>query len=1249
MESEAPAKHDDQEDVIFVLNDETDEPSPLECGDTLPPVTETGDTIDTDNPIQYTREQLLFHVLNTLTYKVKVIDRSHWIRIANEFVDLMLSGDERPFPQSVVPIVKGRRVVVVSDGDTAEDGEADADADTVVRRATMATLLQQRIPQGAPPFKDNLKRLYHVERIFVDGIDSLGAPTATFKVPQKMRAHLYSSDRKVTLFPPTNLYEGDTVEVVGFVFGEGDDPVQFDPEQYKRNLVAMSAGDRVLVWPHHSAKPLRGTVLEHDSETLKVETGGGEFVLRVDDIWKNRAFVYPEGSEDLLSRKNALSRGVVTKLLQGDVDGSLTLQTIVPRLEDVLRFSKETMVSLDDAKHVGLEAQIGALFEEDMDVDTLDTLSGILSASVNTFQFPTSPFFGSRSVAGPVTVTLPDLSAFNYKPYASEGTFADSDLNRLKHIFGQGDDGMVYMLHNVGQSVDRILHGIRKHSSKIFSGGAGACEGDPHEKIAQRTFASWAEMEAYSNAPLGEVVELGPNGTLYIRFRASNGDHVWVRHVSQPKQAVCSGTVDFKSIAQMARLPCAYDNYDQVCASAEALRQQNEIRNNDIRASMHSKARALHEKRGEHKAAITKWMAKVAAHTGEAKVYGVQLAMQEDTVDYSTFSGDPEQMDFEGMYNNRESTVFYAPLRPVDNVPGNDAENEGDPYVTGLTRALGLKLPSESIALIAKNLQSRFSGEETLPTKLEALRQAVHRKAMTELTRQLKSEETPSKATREALVAKAKAWEEQTFAKKKKELEEKITGKGQKVLYACALIAIMSQIAGPDLKIEFIHPKCAKTFSTGMVSYVACAARVLADSDVFGGVEMSLKNLEAEVESILKNNAQMANAYLASRNVGERRAVEITLWAQFRPVLGAADEHIKAVRNKRAGVHKKTTLVRPKPVLNLAATKSKTSRVDVKPIAFKQVIRLKRLYGADAAVAVSPKEIAGLPSDLAEAVGNNSAAFWDRFTDRTYNLFDILSSKLPLDAQAVSAVSQAAFHPTQDNALHTRNVMRAFLDNELKSLLGKVANRWKSSSSASEEDTVSLILQIEAIPGLADELSGILRQTSQGVLASVGLLEAGDTVRSLYMLDYILVYTLYSIAAIVNKNKMDTMTIVEVVRTPKARFDAVMAVCNLVLRRCAAALKRNTFVTAEILHTHEVLREERKEKIIQGAERLHGEEKKTFLEATKLGLFTWEDLPQEDTTQAEGQGEGEIERDAYWVMDEDDDEDYTEGGNGEFD
>jgi hypothetical protein len=1249
-DSQEEAKHDDQEDVIFVLNDETDEPRALECGDTLPPLTETGDTIDTDNPIQYTREQLLFHILNTLTYKVKVIDRAHWIRIASEFVDLMLSGDDRPFPQSVVPIVKGRRVVV-ADADAAEDAAQDADeADAVVHRATMATLLQQRIPQGAPPFKDNLKRLYHVERIFADGIDSLGVPTVTFKVPFKMRAHLYSSDRRVTLFPPTNLYEGDTVEVVGFVFGDGEDPVQFDPEQYRRSLAAMSVGDRVLIWPHDGAKSLGGTVLEREGDTLKVGTGSrgaGEYLLRVDEIWKNQAFVYPEGSQDLLSRATALSRGAVTTLLQGDADGSLTLQTIMPALADVLRFSRETMISLDDAKRVGLEAQIAARFE-DMDTHTLDALSGILAASVNAFQFPASPSFDTKSVApaaaGPVTVTLPDLGAFNYTPYVSEGTFADSDLNRLKHMFGQGDDGMVYMLHNVGQSVDRVLHGIRKHSAKIFSGGAwggaGACEGDPHEKLAQRAFASWAEMEAYTDAPLGEVVELG--STLYVRFRASNGDHVWVRHVSQPKQAVCSGSVDFKSIAQMSRLPCAYDDYDQVCASAEALRQQNEIRNNDLRAAMLSKARALHEKRGEHKAAIAKWMAQVA-RTGEAKI-GTQFVSQEDVIDYSTFSGDPEQIDFEDMYNKRESTVFYAPLRPVDSNSAAAADSDGDPYVSGLARALGLKLPAESIALIAKNLHSRFSGEEALPSKLEALRQAVHRKAMAELARQLKSETPAAKATRDALIARAKAWEEQTYAKKKKELEEKITGKGQKVLYACALIAIMSQIAGTDLRIEFVHPKCAKTFSAGMVAYVACAARVLVDTDAFGGVAVSQKDLETEVEGILKTNAQMANAYLASRTGGERSGVQVTQWPQFRPVLGAADEHLKAVRNKRAGLNKKGR-VGARPVLNLAPTKKKVAGVDVKPIAFKQVFLLKR-PGTEVA---TPKKAKGLPADLAEAVGNNSAAFWDRFTDRTYNLFDILSAKLPLDAAAVSAVSQFAFHPTQDNALHTRNVMRAFLDNELKSLLGKVANRWKGSNSAGEEDTVALILQIEAISGLADELASILQQVSQGALASVGALEASDTVRSLYMLDYVLVYTLYSIAAIVNKNKMDTLTLVEVVRAPKARFDAVMAVCNLVLRRCAAALKRNTFVTAEILHTHEVLREERKEKIIQGAERLHGEDKKTFLEATKLGLFTWEDLPQEDATQGDEQRDPEIDRNEYWVMDEDDDEDYNEGGNGEFD
>lgn len=1215
-------------DVIFVLNDETDEPHALECGDTLPPLIEMVETLDTDNPIQYTREQLLFHVLNTITYNVKVVDRSQWIRIANEFVDVMRRAPKL-FPKSVVPIVKARRVVVVDAGDSL-DAEDDSYAQDRLVPATMSLLLQQRVSHDTTPFKEGLKRLYRVERIFVDGIPDLEVPSVQFKVPHKMRAHLYSSDRKVTLFPETNIYEGDTVEICGFVSQTSHpEPVEFDAEAYRTSLEALADGESVVVWPHDHRKPVAGAVVERKGDMLRVRAGHQELDIHVRDVWKNTAFVHhPNHHPDrMMSRFNALSRGVVTTLLRDDSDGLLTIQTIMPTLEDVFRFTTANMLSLDDAKRVGLEAEIGARFEE-MEDAALRALTARIALNITKEQLADFKIstVSARSGREAINILMPDLSGYNYAAYASEGTYADSDVNRLKHLFGQGDDGVVYMLHSLAQSMERVLHTVRKH--KVFSSGGAGCP----DLMEYRVFKSWESMEAYDDAPVGEVVELRRDGasTLYIRFRAESGKHAWVRHLSQPKQAACSGLVEFKSLAQMARMPCVYDNYEQACASSDALRQQNDIRNADLRAKMLARARAVYDNREDNKAALQKLMAFVAPKSYDAQLRFTPLVHTPEQ-DYSGFTGDPDSIDFEDLYGKPEDTL-YAPIpQPINEI-------DGDPYVTNLARSLGLRLPPESVTLIANNIESRFGGDEALPSKLEALRQAVHRKAAAELSRQLRAQ--PNKATRDALIAKAKVWEEQTFAKKKKELEEKAAGSGHKLLYTCALIAIMAQIAGKDLGLEFVQPSCTKSFAEGMVSYVACAARSLGEG------EIDKKELEAEVERVLGANAQMKGAYLAaleSRAEGaQQNTIALTEWPQFRPLLGKAEEHLRSVRNKKAtGVKKCKNAV----VLHLAKKDvvRDAPAFTTKPIVFDDVVTPlnfgKRLGRAPT----------NLPADLAEAMTNRSDAFWDRFTDRTYNLFDILSDKLPLDARAVSDVAELLFRPSQEGALHARNLLRAFLDNELKTVVGKVANRWKAGKKeddVAQDDVVGVILQVEAIPELSEELTEALKRLTADVLGHISALDVGETLlHSLYILNYVLVYALYAIAALVNKNKVDPLTL-DAVRIPKPRFDAVVSMCNLVLRRCAESLKRNTFVTEAIAHTQEVLREERKEKIIQGAERLHGEDKKTFLEATKLGLFTWADLPQEDAAPQEPDA---IDRNEYWVMDEDDDEDYMDGGNGEFD
>lgn len=1250
------------DEAIFVLNDDTEELHPLECGEALPPVTEFVDVVDDDNPVQYTREQLLFQVLDLITPNTRtLVNSTALIRLANQHVDLILRGNDASMHPWVTPIVKGLRSVVVPEDAMPQDdvGRRQYQEDFIAP-ITMKSLLDRRASASRDtPFLEAIKKAHHIERLFVEGVPDLDWPSFDFKVPVNLRGRLYheilQEGKVLQLFGPTNLYTGDIVQVVGFVFSPPNHngrPFYFNTEEYRSKLAKLVVGDSVIVW--QGASERSGTVVERTENTIKVQTRDLEIDLDTHRVWLNTAFVYKKGGKGVYHKRIAIERGVFFSLLQGDEDGKATLQMMLPNADDAL-WSLKKVVSLKAAFDY---VQSHGFSADKLNPKSIAWLAKTLQANLSrvpaaSHDFLPATTFSSTLDLGPV------LNFEGYAPYSHVGRWVDTRLHRIKHLTQQGDAGMIYLLTEARKNLDRV-HAAAIKVSKRIQKGAGSCS--QPSSYTRRKFKDWSQMQAQIGSfKDGDLVELAKDGAApqtYVRFMGRDGQPTWVKYTMQPKEFACGVGGLPVTLQELKKLACTYDALEGMCRTFAAARDQHSI------AVQQARAQAVERIQDflRHKDSIVKdleSLLKRIASTLEASralATGPSSEVRFDAgIDYTDYEGDASYEDVDALYNQQETGAAYLPLPPRATPSGTDqgTDESDDPYVSTMVKSMGLSLPAETLKLIATNLHAHFSISD-LDAKLEVLRAAINKKAATQLERKLAGENKPNVATRAEMAAKARKWAEAKFLEKKMEMEaEAGASHRQKALAAVAWISVMTEIAGVRGSMEFVHMPCVKMLPGGAVTYVACVAKQVVD-DLS---DLTPQELAKEVQRIVENNPQLHAAYERARSVD----VEATSmrkdfeWPEFRPLLQAPPKQttiskfLKSIdedTKPQVPKLKQTSRKSWKPMTKIAKHTFEPLKISLtsKEITLEQVeILMPSSQGVEEGDGIG---VDAMPPAVTKCLNDKTDACWEKLADDTYNLFKILAETLPMNTESVQFVAQHILGDAM--TLHTRNVMRAFLSHELKALLGKVVNGFKTGDELMGDPQVTnLILDIEAVPDLSSQLKASLTADAVAALGAVSKLSVSDPVRHIYAMTHVLVYILYKSLAPVNKNKANPFDILDLSRAPQNKFKAIEKLCNLILSRCVASLQRNTFVAKDILHTQEVLRESRKESIIEGIERLNGEERRTFLEARRLNLRSWEDLPAPEAPEEDVRDDAE-----YANVDEDDDDTYEDGDyadDGEID
>ena len=1220
-------KSDSGDESIVVIDDESDERHMLTCGDDLPNITEFQDVIDNDNPIQYTREQLLFNVLNTITYNASLSSRNKWLRLANQYVDLFLRTQSSRY-SNVMPVIHGKHTLVVSEEDFEE---LRRDPDAEFSYITMKSLLNQKSSSGSVSIKEHVQRMYKVDRTFsplsVD--DQETAITIKLAVKNTTPALLYQSlltsgyskndHPNCTVFQPTLLYEGDTIVVSGFAFMQSDAPLMFDTNAYRSSLQSLTPGDDVAVMTSARDDPIATRVASSVGGILVTESGHSVYT---NDVWKNTVFVYKSNSAHetpMYSKRIGVTKGVIFTLLPDDPDGSLTMQALLPSPNDLLQMFGDSLYSVVDARRLLSEYGMSL---DDLDSDGLQILQSVLRDNVAHINSDANTNVTAPSRRGGLmTKEVRDLTRYGYAPYDAHGAAYDTIYNRMRYYMGQGDDGMIYMLSSVSGSVKRLEKDISQSLPKTEE-NIDEDEDDLQPSCPSRILKTYASLDAmfddddvdqFREGDMVQVVS-GPTTKYFKRFKKHDGSLVWAKDYTHITSA-CSDIVPL-SYAELIKTDCVFDDYDKVCRTMASLHRDN-LRNNITRKrKMVEQAKSFLEGKAHTAKALKLEMhaSRVGDRVGR---FQTSFNMTADfTSDYSDFVG-IAAVDFENQYGFADADQGGRVEDVNATQPRNQEEQTGDTYIDSFVSATGLSLPLVARQLMAKQLAAAFP-QQDLPAKLEQLRAAVHKKIGIYIRDKLAK--AKSAKDREQLILQANKLEEQTFQKKRKELlDSQGVSSERKVIAACALFVIVATIHVENVNFEFVIPKCKPALlKSGVVEYIYTAFQYLAESKASEFQFLPLTNIKKHIQdnitAILDSNIQLALAFSRKSKQLElrtRASPESTVWPSFRPLMGKDKTHqkIKGAEGSESKSRKHQSLPTVTKYNTNAGLRnfdmlfmSKPIHVDVKMVQESQPRRVDNIQGSTPLLPV-------LLRDLASTT-RQTAQFWDGFSEITLGKFDTIFSKLELDDAIVASFVKSFLKVHVDKISFVSNVLRNFVISNLLSILGRLANNWRvedtQKSTQDELELIDIVLDITDIPTIKQHLN----QSTDLVHASLALEQSKSIYSQVHRLYYwllVLVETLYLMCAPIRSNTSSS-GFGEVIKSPLKHYTVISHLVSYILKSCVNTLQLNTFVVKDLQHAQEAIREKGKEKIIEKLEHLE-DDKQIFIEAKKVGLFTWDDIP----------------------------------------
>jgi hypothetical protein len=1232
----------DDTNIFSIIDDdeaiETEET--MVCGDDLPMYTSSIEYVDQDVPIMFTREQYLFHVLNTITYKTKVDDQAKWIRQANVFVDMLFDPDKCIDNIQIRPIVLGHRYRIITEEQFTDNDLIEELKEENYAVTTMTRLLNRRfVNKNTASYSEYIKHMHKVEQTFT-AINKDDHVTAQYTVPYKSNCYVFQGLQETVdggengnhvVFGKSSIYDGDVISILGFVYKgivDNSDKKSFewiDAEDYRSKLETLEKGTKVDIYPHMALGMTSGEVKDVDGSKcdIKILNSGKIIVIDTKQIWKNNEFVFAESNKRRFAMSDIVQKGVAFSLLSGDEQGGkLTVKAFVPSPSIIAIHNANRIGDIPSLKHV-LHAH-GYLPWHYQHV-AQNILSDLMTISIQpgksnireALQFPS---FAAIDSFG----KMPDYQKYEFDQYRFEKGFADTEFHRMMYLFHQGDAGFIHMLELLTLNLKSTKTRVNKHiellgpleiEEEYVPSGDDPCTS--RARIYKKEYNSIEALRSDNNKILTGVVDGDyaklVEGDRVRDYRRYSG--VWIKHDSNMLRTCNNLDVYPVTYSELIKLDCIYDDLKKACSSMQIMKDTVKRNNKIDTMIMLQNTQDFRQRIDDYLVNVEDLKKEVADMLRLYRVLGVnaiennitdRITFQVPQHDYGNHIGNANAFDFEAMFGNIDFSEqgVYSVEQPDTTelvLPGDSDDTHAHIKHKSLINAI-----SNATGIMFSNLMLNYLIKQSASTTREllddqAIEQRVSDKKIVlennfrKTVRQMFQNKYSRDPTVDEINKQKKIFDQklvpllQNF---KEKLISQTKDSDKVVLFnACGMIAVFAKINRGDIR--HINPSCRNRFSEGMVVYMSCVIQKMAsnrDDNFQPAANMTFNQIESlmnvTVSRILAENENLRTAFQMKSNIIEtskENKIVVIDWPSFRPLI--KEIHGPNIREFKAPV--KGSVKRSCSLEPLKITKSTEDTASDRVLFISKRIGLPMIGKSRPFVdKQSSDEFAdllasSLPEDLKNAMRSEE---WDVLIDNSQTHFRKSLENLQIKSKEVYALFSTS-KPLMSQVAHS---LRNFVSGELRSMLGKLKSRYKieDPDTASEGDVklARLIEKMEDSPGIYNQIMPKLEKSILE-LADVSVLNR-ITSTEFRMFAYLIML----INVICNLSMKNQPLVTQLVR--------------FIIASYLESNEMNTYSPEKLKHGQEALREKSKEEIIARFEGMDEESRRAIQEMKKAGYKT---------------------------------------------
>lgn len=725
---------EDDPNKVIIFNEDTGEDMVMECeGEELEPIEYIDEFFDYDNPIQYTYEQMSFHLLNLLSFNDTNVlkNKTFWNRRSREFVDTFKMISIRNSKNTkLLPVILANKIMIVESDSDSDDDDDKEKADELIGRFETQTTISKVLSNRANLLKSNESYIKNYPKfLYAEKVWNMeNIQDKIYRVPMRVDedtfGYLFTNNfqqdslkRNVFLFGPLeNLFDGDLVNVVGYVYMINNNfpTIAFDPNIYVENLKNLSIGDDVYVFFNFDDIKRKGVVKIITDSEITVQIKDTDITISKTNIHDNDYFVYSTvgyNPEQTFYKYILRKYNISFTLLNGDTDMSKTKKMFClnsSELVYLLHDEINNIYSFNDfqttLKNYGLspydfDEKMYVSLKETIEHNVLKTIQSL--PSKNPIRKKIRKEF--RSSFDILNLKKHENKLSSYEGYSFYNHLFDTEYNRMKYITKRHDNGLIYFTQIISEYSETLFTHIDKNKVDYdkelieinkelvdLQSKYKHVECSTFQPEIKKVYTDIYSLEKDNFVPLGGIKEGDYSKlTVYTDNKHKNKMDVYYKRVflgsdsgnikefwvkdKQLTYNLCSDKNEIGDHKDLSKQKCVYDDKEKLCSMKEYLILKNNINSLEHRKAILRKIQMFHnnyDKIKYNQQETLQWLRQMLA-LSSLKID--KEMYQENDVDYSDFVGDAG-MDDEEKYGHGEvgENIKYTILKPTEDEDDNE-------------------------------------------------------------------------------------------------------------------------------------------------------------------------------------------------------------------------------------------------------------------------------------------------------------------------------------------------------------------------------------------------------------------------------------------------------------------------------------------------------------------------------------------------------------------------------------------------